>query len=40
MISPEFVAAIEHMRDTSVQTYKLTDNWHFYNSDCLDSRIR
>ncbi len=40
MIGPEFVAALEHMRDTSGQIYKVTDTWHFYNSDSLDSQIR
>ena len=36
MIGPEYVAALEHMRDTSELTYKLTDMWNFYNSDSLD----
>ena len=36
MIGPEYVAALEHMRDTSELTYKLTDTWNFYNSDSLD----
>ena len=36
MIGPEYVAALEHMRDTSELTYKITDLWHFYNSDSLD----
>jgi len=39
MINSNFVAAIEHMRDTSERTYKITDIWHFYNSDSLDSQI-
>ena len=39
MIGPEFVTAIEHMRDTSELTYKITDTWHFYNSDSLDSQL-
>jgi hypothetical protein len=38
-IGPKFVADLEHMRDTSDQTYKMTDLWPFYNSDSIDSQI-
>jgi hypothetical protein len=39
MVGPEFVAALDHMRDTSELPYTITDTWHFYNSDSLDSQI-